>query len=142
MSHDAQIQNYISQNQWSKLETFLQLEKGFIDPRLGGRYFGGNHIEIDGCSDLDRTCWKVFEASFNGTMRSAPANELSAIKNVIGELKRLYTETETRLSQSSQTAWAMTRFYDKLQECLDDGYSPIERLEKKLIPYLDSVLKV
>jgi hypothetical protein len=39
-------------------------------------------------------------------------------------------------------AWAGTQLYDKLQECLDDGYSPVEQLEKKLLPFLSTQMKV
>lgn len=138
MNCQAQINNFISQNDWKSLERYLASEHGFIDKFFGGRYCCGAFMEIDGCADINKICWSVFRADCDQPFKQLPYDQRVAASKVIKELSRLYNETEIALANASYVASIATRVYD-LAEKITDGFHPIKRLEDCVLPCLDSL---
>lgn len=141
MTHDIQVNYYIHANKWQSLEKLLKSEKGFIHSK-GGRCFSHpNFLSSDltqYSSVLSKTCWAVYQASLTKSFKELPEEERDAARNVILELRRLYTETETMLAACPTVPYLVTRTYDLLDK-LFDGYTPTARLEKLVLGRLQEV---
>jgi thymidylate synthase ThyX len=103
-------------NQWNVLKE----ARGYIDPSYGGRYVRFQNGDSAYISDI---CLKVCLASVN-------KEEREVIPKVIKELKRLYKETDLALkNEPSRFIYVATCVYD-LREKIQDGFTPIARLEE------------
>jgi len=126
-------------NNWKTLELFLKNQRGYIDNTFGGRYIFDADMNINDRSDINKICWRIFDASQRNKteeFKQLPNDERLAARNVIKELRRLYDETETALSKSSCVSSIATRVYD-LCELRHDGFQPIDRLEDVVLYELD-----
>lgn len=129
--------NLITRNNWKTLEVFLSYEKGHIGKSTGGRYSYRSYGEA-GYLDINKVCSNLYDASRAESFSLMPLSDRLTVLRIIKELRRLHNETEEALSNASYIEAIATRIYD-LHEKIFDGFQPIERLENRVLPVLDSI---